>query len=204
MQISRFEHPNFTSNTYLLQHHLRKDAWLIDAGYIDEIVELANINIKGVFLTHAHYDHIFGLNQIIERFPSCIIYASDYTLKSLKDPKQNLSFYHEKPIVVEHEAIHELMEGRMVKLSDEHSIEVIETPGHNPGCLSFILGNVLFSGDSFIPGFPVITKLKGGNRLENQQSLIRIEEHINSGKDIYPGHKEIYPNKALQKLKPIK
>ncbi len=203
MQVRRFEHPDFTSNTFLLQSDLGPDAWLIDAGEVREILNLKDLNLRGIFLTHAHYDHIFGLNTLISKFPDVMIYGSSFTLESLKNPKQNLSFYHEIPIEVHHAHVSILREGQSVMLSNNSNLRVLETPGHNPGCLSFILGDILFSGDSFIPGHPVITKLKGGNKELNSISLKKIEALIDQGMHIYPGHKEIYSNPELHQLKPL-
>ena len=158
MQVRRFEHPDFTSNTFLLQSDLGPDAWLIDAGEVREILDLKDLNLRGIFLTHAHYDHIFGLNRILQRFPHAMIYASSYTLESMQNPKQNLSFYHEIPIEVIHEHVTILTEGQKITFNEDTHIEIIETPGHNPGSISFILQDMLFTGDSFIPGHPVVTK----------------------------------------------
>lgn len=203
MQVRRFEHPDFTSNTFLLHPDSGADAWLIDAGEVREILQFPELNLRGVFLTHAHYDHIYGLNALLERFPHLMIYASSYTLESLKNPRQNLSFYHEIPIEVIHEHVSVLREGQSIILSEKQKVEVLETPGHNPGCLSFILGDILFTGDSFIPGHPVITKLKGGDKEQNQHTLHRIEALIDQGMHVYPGHKEIYSNTTLHQFKPL-
>jgi len=65
-------------------------------------------------------------------------------------------------------------------------IEVFETPGHNPSCLTFRIGDALFTGDAFIPGIPTVTRLPGGNRRQAKESVSRI---LSLGGRIYPGHK---------------
>ncbi|MCE5174409.1 MAG: MBL fold metallo-hydrolase [Bacteroidales bacterium] len=49
--------------------------------------------IKGVLLTHAHLDHIYGLPELFERFPDCLLYTNDFGMKTLADDKLNMSRY---------------------------------------------------------------------------------------------------------------
>lgn len=203
IQVTRYEHPEFTSNTYLIQIDDHEDAWLIDAGFVDEVLQIPGIKVQGVFLTHDHYDHIYGLNNLIIRFPEITIYGSKYTLDCIKDARKNLSFYRQMPVEVLHLNVHVLQDGDLIFLHHTEQILCMETPGHNPGCMSYIIDKLLFTGDSFIPGHPVITKLKGGNKELNAISLKKIEGLIVQGMHIYPGHKEIYSNPELHQLKPL-
>jgi glyoxylase-like metal-dependent hydrolase (beta-lactamase superfamily II) len=57
--------------------------------------------------------------------------------------------------------------------------------------MSFILENYSFTGDSSIPNIPVVTKLKGGDKLQNIESLKKIRARINSETIICPGHGDI-------------
>jgi hypothetical protein len=59
---------------------------------------------------------------------------------------------------------------------DNYFLEILETPGHNWSCLTFKIQNYLFTGDSYIPGVAVVTKLKGGDGLSNRKSLKKIME----------------------------
>ena len=45
-----------------------------------------------------------------------------------------------------------------------YHLKVLETAGHNNGCLSFIIEKGIFTGDALIPGNPTVTKLKSGNK----------------------------------------
>ena len=200
MIIQRFPHPEYTSNTYLIRQEHEKAGWLVDAGQVDEVLEIEEMDIRGVFLTHAHYDHIYGLNKLIERFPDLAIYVSGHTRESLGRPRLNLSFYHEMPIEVKGGRITVVEEGDRLPLFGDRHVEILETPGHNLGCLTFILGDVLFTGDSYIPGIPVVTKLKGGDKEANAHSLKRIKTLLSKGMYAYPGHGEIFSPEQLTGL----
>ncbi len=169
------------------------DVWLVDIGNAGPALRYLQKDqlIKGVFLTHAHYDHIQGINVLAESFPNCMFYCAEHTRDALYSDKLNLSFYHEQPVVYAGENVIILKDHELVPLNGSLKVKVIATPGHNPGCLSFKLGNFLFTGDSFIPGIPVVTKLKGGNKAENIASLAILFQEIDKETIICPGHGEI-------------
>lgn len=72
MHIHRIANAVFSSNTYVINND-GGDAWLIDCGEIDSIVTYLSENKlspKGVLLTHAHFDHIYGLNSLYNTYPT--------------------------------------------------------------------------------------------------------------------------------------
>lgn len=193
LKVERFEHPQFTSNTYLLRHSFYNEVYLVDAGYILPIFDclLPKQIIKGVFITHPHYDHIYDINRLMNSFPECKIFCSQETRRGLQSEKENLSFYHEKPVSYHGENIVTLQDGDRVHLFSQSYIEVIATPGHHPGCLSFLTENYIFTGDSFIPAYDVVTKLKGGSKIASQNSVKKIQKILVAGKFLCPGHFDV-------------
>ena len=180
----------FTSNTFLLSQSSSTRVWLIDVGNIEGALKSLSVGsqIAGVFITHAHYDHIYGINRLIEAFPACIVFASEQTKEGLFSDKLNLSFYHEDPIIFNGSNVQILHENNKIELFNNCYLEVIETPGHNWGCLTFKVENYLFTGDSFIPNVEVVTKLKGGNKEANKKSLQKIMDNISNETIVCPGH----------------
>ena len=65
---------------------------------------------------------------------------------------------------------------------------VIPTPGHSQDCVTYQLGNHLFTGDSYIPGVPVVTKLRGGDRILAKQSTEHIQSLLTENMIACPGH----------------
>jgi len=198
--IDRFEHLVFTSNTYLIRHQLfNENVYLIDIGNSQEVLDalMPNQKVKGIFLTHAHFDHICGINNIIDRFPECIVYCSKHAYKGLLSEKLNLSFYHLAPIVFEGECLNLLKDGMSVELFTNCYIKAIETAGHNKGSLSFIIKEGIFTGDALIPGIPVVTKLKSGNKEDAKKSIQLIYELLGPEQIIFPGHGPIFKNSEV-------
>ena len=65
--------------------------------------------------------------------------------------------------------------------------KVHETPGHHPSCLTFEIGDYLFTGDAYIPGEKVVTILPGADKTLAAESLERIKR-MAEGKVVCPGH----------------
>lgn len=158
MYIHRIVNSVFTSNTYILTSE-GKSAFLIDIGDVQPVKELLDNDgkvVKAVFLTHTHYDHIYGIRELIKAYPDCIIYTSSFGKEALGSDKLNFSRYHNDPIVWTENNISVLGEGDKIEITTGNVLEVLETPGHDKSCLTYKLGNDVFSGDSYIPGVKVI------------------------------------------------
>lgn len=195
--VNRFEHSDFTSNTYLIRHNLfDENVYLIDIGNSKDVLSVLTTQqkVKGIFLTHAHYDHICGINNIIDKFPECIVYCSEYAQKGLFSEKLNLSFYHLDPLVFKGNNVSLIFDGMSIELFPNYHLKVLKTTGHNKGSLSFVIDEGIFTGDSLIPGVPVVTKLKSGNKEEAKKSIQLIYQSLGSEKIIYPGHGPIFKN----------
>lgn len=200
LKISCFKHEDFTSNTYLLTHPIfEQDVYLIDIGNSPAVLNALRPHqqVKGIFLTHAHYDHIYGINDILEKFPKCKIYCSEYAHRGLESEKLNLSFYHDYPVVYKGENVNVISDKMLFELYLGCSIRVFETPGHNEGSLSFKINNTIYTGDSLIPHFVVVTKLKSGNKTEAKKSIFKLKNLVRIGDIIYPGHGREYQSQEI-------
>jgi len=165
--------------------YLIKDSVLVDIG--DYRTEYSAVN--KVLLTHAHFDHIYGLNKLAQRCGDLVVYTNEIGREMLLDAKKNLSFYHETPFIFsKHEAICVVRDGLEVKLDNGLTAKAVFTPGHNPSCITWIVGDALFTGDSYIPGIKTVTNLPGGNRFQAVESEVLIKE-LAVDRTIYPGHK---------------
>ena len=182
----------FTSKTYILFCEGCEKAWLVDIGDIEPVVAFLQENrlkVGGVFLTHAHFDHIYGLPELVKHYPCCNVYVTEYAKEGLSSDMLNLSRYHETPVTYEGDNVLVVHEGENMSLFyGEPPIEFYETPGHNPGCLTMVLGEIIFTGDAYIPGVGANTQLPHANKVQAQQSMERILK-LAEGKTILSGHK---------------
>lgn len=173
----------FGSRTYILSDSDSDYVSLIDCGDVDKILrEVGAKRVTNILLTHTHFDHIYGLPELLNFFPDALVVTNEWGKKALADDKLNLSRYFGLPIFVDGANV------KVAKEGDElFGLTVYETPGHSPSCLCFVSEDCVFSGDACIPGLPVVTNLPGCDKLLAAKSQNRIME-LAKGRLIYPGH----------------
>lgn len=189
MAIHRIVNSLFTSNTWVVDCGTL--VWLVDCGDVGPILRvIGDKPVIAVLLTHAHFDHIYGLNELLELYPGILVYTNEVGREMLLNEKLNLSRYHETPYVFEYpKSIHIINDGDEIVLNKECKLKVVATPGHNDSCLTFVSDKEIFTGDSYIPGEKVVTLLPGGFKAKAQESLSHIMS-LAIGRTIYPGHGE--------------
>jgi hydroxyacylglutathione hydrolase len=122
------------SNTYLLGPDGGGDALLVDPGIFDapllQAVEGNHLYVRSVLVTHAHNAHINGIRSLLK------VYRAD--------------IYANQPSVLDVPARH-VAEGDILELG-EFRVQVMETPGHSIDSVSFLVGHMLFTGDTLSAG----------------------------------------------------
>lgn len=137
----------YSSMTYILSEDEDKEFWIVDCGDVPPLVDMISaiggmsFLLKGVLLTHVHYDHIYGLPRLKELFPEVRVYTNEAGCIALGDEKLNYSKYHYDPIVYESGNIVVCEEGDEIELFDGVTAKVHETPGHSDSCLTYEIGN---------------------------------------------------------------
>jgi hydroxyacylglutathione hydrolase len=195
MVITQIVNTVFSSNTYILSNETDQNCWLVDCGDVDPIInwiQKYKKKLAGIFLTHTHFDHIYGLNQIVEVFPECRIYTSINGEKGLFSEKLNFSRYNGTNFVFKHQNVVILHDNDNIKILSDTTLSVIYTPGHDWSCITYNSGNNLFTGDSYLPDYKVITNFPKSDKSLAKQSLNKIYDMISLGvKEVFPGHGSI-------------
>lgn len=190
MKIEKIVNSVFTSNTFVIIDDAYDFCWLVDVGDLDPILDIVkDKSIKGILLTHTHYDHIYGINKIASRYPNCVIYTSPDGKDALYSDKFNFSRYHDDPIILESDNVTALKENDKVELFPDIILNSIYTPGHDKSCITYYNDNVIFTGDSYIPNIKVITSFPRSNKEDAAKSLDLILS-LTKSRSIYPGHNE--------------
>lgn len=160
-----------SSYTYLLADPETKEAVLIDpvVEMVDRdllLIDDLNLNLKYILDTHVHADHITGSGEIRKRTGAKVGVSSAYDMAC---PDLHI------------EDGQEIRIGRI-------SIKAIHTPGHTSGCLSYQIGNKVFTGDALL--------VRGCGRTDFQEGSS--EKLFNSVRDkifalpddtiVYPAH----------------
>ena len=178
------------SITYILPVGNQKDCWLVDCGDIDKIVEQC-WHVRGELLTHAHFDHIYGLNRLMELNPDALVYTNAEGKEGLMSPKWNFSRYHDEVdefIFSRPESVRILDSEGIYAIDEDLMVEILLTPGHEPSCITYKIGNCLYTGDSYIPGMKTITNFPRSVKAISNETERRLKALVDNGIVICSGH----------------
>ena len=99
MRITKMPVSPIGANCYIVSEGT--EAFIIDpGGDAGRIIEAAkNLNVRYILLTHTHFDHIGGLNDIAEAFPDAVTAVSTFEEEWLYSPELNFSEKFGDPFV---------------------------------------------------------------------------------------------------------
>lgn len=179
------------TNCYIVQDEKSKETMVIDpAGDVDKIVEMLDIlnaNLKYIYLTHCHGDHIAGVNELKKRCGGKIL-IHRIDSEGLNNVDINLSEYIGLP-EIELEADSRVDDNDLIHLG-ELEFRVIHTPGHTAGSTSLYCEKekCLFSGDTIFAGTWGRTDLPTSSREDIMNSIVNKILVLPDDTFIYPGH----------------
>ncbi|HOC68699.1 MAG TPA: MBL fold metallo-hydrolase [Candidatus Hydrogenedentes bacterium] len=157
------------ANMYVVACPESRKALLIDAACFDRRIEMFieehHLMLEGVFITHDHYDHTGGVQDIL-RCHDARVYAGKDSIDGISAQ----AVRQDDKIIVGH------LEGR-----------VVELPGHIPYSVGLVFPGVVFTGDALFAGSI------GGTASERDRALEieYIQKHVFILAEtcrIYPGH----------------
>jgi len=185
----------FKSCSYLL---IENDCtWMVDCGDVDRLLPMVEGRLCGVLLTHAHFDHIYGLNTLLAIYPALSVMTCEVGLSGLLNDKLNFSRYYGEPFVFNFaDNVRLVTDGQRLSLFDDTDAVAVFTPGHSPDCITWIVGESLFTGDSFIPGVKTVTNIPHSDKAMAARSEILIRE-LSLARTVYPGHAPASDNEEI-------
>lgn len=178
-------------NCYLFGCAETNEAVIIDPGgdapLINAAVEKRKAKIKMILLTHGHYDHIAGLNEVRARY-NCPVLIHVADEEALTNPMVNLSALIGTGVRCE-PADQILEDGDKIALG-KLQIDVLHTPGHTPGGVCYRWEKIVFGGDLIFYDSIGRTDLPGGSFEDLERSIIRKIYVLDDETIIHPGHGE--------------
>lgn len=143
-----------------------------DAEQICAFIAAQNISVTAIVLTHVHFDHMLAAGEVCARL-GAPLYVGKGDADALTDSNRNLSRWFSPNIRIELTADGYLTEGDFVSVGDT-TLNVLETPGHTPGCICLYGDGVLLSGDTLFCGSIGRLDFPGGNPQKMTDSLNRL------------------------------
>ncbi len=178
------------TNVYIIQDENTKETMVVDPGAeVDKIIDMLDIlnaDLKYIYLTHCHGDHIGGVSELQNKRGGKIL-IHRFDADGLTNPSISLTNY--LGIDASFEPDSRLNDGDLLHLGDLE-LRVIHTPGHTKGGTSLYCKKegFLISGDTLFRGTWGRTDLPTGS-LEDIMDSITKKLLVLPGKTIvYPGH----------------
>lgn len=197
VEVQRFVNSRFTSNTFILSHPWYDNVWIVDPGNTDNIFDWmenhSKTSVSGILLTHAHFDHIYGVNNILAHFSECKVYiANEYGKRALYDAKMNGSKYTEEGSVTLPESANICFYPKALELWPGVVLHTMYTPGHSDDSQCFYVDGNLFTGDTLIKDIRTVTKLKSGSTEKLEETKNKLSMLVNKSLTVHAGHEESF------------
>lgn len=172
----------YEENCYLVIDEATKELAIIDPGgqanLLADEIKLLGGKPKFILLTHEHADHVGAVVELVNKFnvPFYVNKADEEYME-----KDNFVF-GSLP-----KASGYLNEGDTLNLG-KHVIKVIETPGHTPGGICFLIGDKLFTGDTLFQCSVGRSDFLGGNGMQLIKNIKEKLMSLNDDVKVFPGH----------------
>jgi glyoxylase-like metal-dependent hydrolase (beta-lactamase superfamily II) len=117
---------------------------------LETLIKSEKLNVQYCFETHAHADHLSGAQVLKKRIPR-ITLAIGEGITKVQDAFKKIYNLPESFIPNGSQFDRLLKDGEKFNVGSIN-IEVIFTPGHTPACVSYLIGDAVFTGDAiFMP-----------------------------------------------------
>jgi len=192
MKINCFSLGQMQANCYFLIED--NNCLIIDPGdeadFILEKLQSQKLHLRGVMATHGHFDHVMAVGEIQKSF-NVPFYISEKDMFLLDRVEKSAEYFlSHRPVILKPQKINQLKIKNSLKISN-FKFEIIDTPGHTPGSLSFYFPEekVIFTGDTLFKDgigrydFSYSSKKDLDNSLKE---LFKLPKNT----IVYPGHGE--------------
>lgn len=178
------------TNCYFAINEETKEVLIIDPGasakQLAERVRAEGLQPAAVLLTHGHFDHAEGAQELAGEFDLCV-YVHEDDRGTLESPRLNASWMMGVGEIFHADVF--LKDGQELDLAGFH-IRVLHTPGHTPGgcCYYFPYEDTVFSGDTLFCGSVGRTDFERGDMSALIRSIREKLLVLPENTAVYSGH----------------
>ena len=182
-----------SNNVYLVINKNKNESFVVDPSYhadkIVEMIEESGTDLKGILITHGHFDHIMSVSDIKKKY-NVPVWAGADEKEIISDAKTNMS----RPMIrkpVSEEADNWVADGEIITVAGI-TVKCINTPGHTVGSVCWYIQDhdILLSGDTLFFTSHGRTDFPTGSPEQMENSLKNILFKLPDHTKVYPGHGE--------------
>jgi glyoxylase-like metal-dependent hydrolase (beta-lactamase superfamily II) len=212
MDVRMFTVGPVQENAFLVRADGADRALMVDpgdeAGKLIGAVEALGVTLDAILLTHTHFDHV-GAVAPVARATGAPVYCPRLEVPVLADIMAYVPWPGFGPYE-SYDADETVEGGERLRLAG-FEVEVLFTPGHSPGHVTYAIESerALFSGDVLFQGSVGRTDLPGGDGPTLMASIAMLLDRFDDETAVYPGHmglttlgRERASNPFLQDLSP--
>lgn len=173
------------------------DCVIVDPGSEDnrllyKFLDSVSLNPEFIILTHEHFDHCWGVNELRTKYPKVKLICSATCSEAIQHKKKNYSVFHQQPgfELVAADVILDVVD--WVLNWNGYDIRFVPAQGHSAAGIIFYIDTYVFTGDTLIKDIKTVTKLKTASFDKLKESLSLLEGEKGRGLVVCPGHGEIF------------
>jgi hydroxyacylglutathione hydrolase len=191
MDVRMFTVGPVAENSFIFRRDGSDRALIVDPGEeADKLlgaIDSLGVELDGILLTHTHFDHV-GAVAPVARATGAEVWVPKAEAFVLADINSYVPWPGFGPFD-SWEAEHTLEGGERLELAG-FEIDVLCTPGHSPGHVTFSIPDeqAVFSGDVLFQGSVGRTDLPGGDWGTLLESIRTLTESLPAETAVYPGH----------------
>lgn len=174
MIVASVQDPVWLTNTYLVAAEDGGDCLFVDAGAgplaeLFEIVQQRSLRPAAVLITHRHEDHVDQVLEICRAYPDVSVFAHGDELESIPVAVKNIT-------------------GSEQLRFGELAVDLIHTPGHTSGSMSYHIAGNVFTGDTLYSGSVGAIRSPGHTTFADLRTSVAQLMALPPSTNVWPGH----------------